>query len=144
MNDARTRYLQDTVATATPALLLTLLYDRLLLDLDQGAAALRAGDRPAGTTHLTHAQDVVSELLASLDQDAWAAAPGLASVYAYLLGELATAVTRGDAERAAACREVVAPLADAWHEAARASATGPAHHAGTTGDAAPGGLLGVG
>ena len=114
----RTRYLDDTVATASPAKLLTMLYDRLVLDLSRAEAAQRAGERAAAGGHLLHAQDIVSELVSSLDVDAWDGARRLMSVYTYLLAELVAANVAGEADRTAACRELVEPLRDAWHEAA--------------------------
>lgn len=119
MYDVRSRYLADAVATAAPAKLLTMLFDRLLLDIDRGEAALRAGRRPDGTQHLAHAQEIVAELIANLDVDEWDGAPGLLSIYTFALSELIEASMTGDADRALACRGVLAPLGDAWHEAAR-------------------------
>ncbi len=40
------------------------------------------------------------------------------SVYTFLLPELVGANVSGDADRTAACRELVEPLREAWHEAA--------------------------
>jgi flagellar protein FliS len=114
----RSRYLDDAVATASPAKLLTMLYDRLVLDLERAESAQRDGDRAGGGTHLLHAQDIVSELASTLEVDAWDGARGLMSVYTYLLTELVGANVSGDPERTAACRELVEPLRDAWHEAA--------------------------
>ncbi len=114
----RTRYVDDTVATASPAKLLTMLYDRLVLDLTRAETEQRAGDRGAAGPHLTHAQDIVSELAATLDVTAWDGAQQLLSIYTFLLTELIGANVSGDAERTAACRALVEPLASAWHEAA--------------------------
>jgi flagellar protein FliS len=116
--DTRSRFLADTVATAGPARLLTMLYDRLLLDLDRGHRALEAGDRGQATGHLNHAQDIVGELVSSLDLSAWDGANGLLQVYTYLLREIIGANMSGSAERVTACRALVAPLHEAWHEAA--------------------------
>ncbi len=55
----RARYLDDAVATASPAKLLTMLYDRLVLDLERAETAQRAGDRAGAGPHLLHAQDIV-------------------------------------------------------------------------------------
>lgn len=153
MTDPRAQYLADAVATMSPGRLLTLVYDRLLLDLERGTAALRAGDRAGGTTHLRHAQDVVAELVACLDVDVWEGGPGLLSVYTYLLGELVGAESTGDAERVEACRALVEPLAEAWREAAAAVAPsrpagppaaphGPAASQGPAASPAGGSLLG--
>ncbi len=114
----RTRYIDDAVTTASPAKLLTMLYDRLVLDLERAEAAQRAGDRTGGGNHLLHAQQIVSELAATLDLNAWDGARGLMSVYTYLLTELVGANVSADPERTAACRELVEPLRDTWHEAA--------------------------
>jgi flagellar protein FliS len=120
--DVRTRYLADAVATAGPGKLLTMLYDRLLLDLDRAEVALRAGDRPTATQQLAHAQEIVAEFIANLNLGEWDGGERLLSIYTYLLSELIGASMAGDADRAAACRGVVAPLADAWRLAAQVAA----------------------
>lgn len=109
-----------SVATASPAKLLTMLYDRLVLDLDRGQAAIEGGQRAEANTHLGHAQDIVHELRASLDVAAWDGGPGLMSIYNFLFAELVTANLTQNAAKVAACRDLVVPLRDAWHEAAAA------------------------
>src|SRR3954452_15343691 len=120
----RDRYLQDSINTASPAKLLLMLYDRLVLDLVQGEDALRGQDREQAHEKLTRAQDIVMELRVSLDVDAWSGAPGLANLYGYLLTELIGANIARDPERVAACRTLVEPLRDAWREAAAAAVAG--------------------
>jgi len=115
---ARERYLADSIATASPAKLLTMLYDRLVLDLNRGEEALRTSDRNAASQHLIHAQDIVLELRTSLNMDAWAGADRLAQIYTFLLTELVGANINGDGDRVASCRGLVEPLRDAWREAA--------------------------
>lgn len=148
MYDVRTRYLADAVATAGPAKLLTMLYDRLLLDLDRAEAALRSGARAEATQQLAHAQEIVAEFIANLNVGEWDGGDRLLSVYTFLLSELIGASTAGDAERVVACRALVAPLAEAWREAALVVArdvptqrTAPSFD---TADAGSGGVLGVG
>jgi flagellar protein FliS len=116
-------YRQSALTTASPQQLIVLLYDRLVLDLDRAEHALRTGHH-AGR-HLVHAQDIVMELLTSLDTTVWDAAAGLQSLYAYLHGELVTANIRRDVDRVVACRELVVPLRDAWREALAGSAIAP-------------------
>jgi flagellar protein FliS len=118
----RARYLADSVATASPAKLLMMLLDRLVLDLTRGEQALLAGDRPGANNQLVHAQDIVSELHMSLVMDAWAGAPGLAQLYTFVVTELVQANVRGDAARVTACRDLIEPLRDTWREAAAAAA----------------------
>jgi flagellar secretion chaperone FliS len=118
----RARYLADSVATASPAKLLVMLYDRLVVDLNRGEQALIAGDRPEANTHLKHAQDIVTELHVSLDLQAWDGAAGLASLYAFVETELINANIRGDAAKVAAVRDLIEPLRDTWREAIAAVA----------------------
>lgn len=120
----RDRYLQDSINTASPAKLLLMLYDRLVLDLMQGEEALRAGQVEPANDKLTHAQEIVIELRVSLDVEAWSGAPGLASLYGYLLTELIGANIAKDADRVATCRSFVEPLRDAWREAAASAVAG--------------------
>jgi flagellar protein FliS len=97
--------------------LLLMLYDRLLRDLGQAEEALRAGSRETASSRLLSAQAIIMELRSALDVAAWDGAPGLASVYGFLLTELVGANIRGDAKRTADCRALVEPLRDAWHKA---------------------------
>jgi flagellar secretion chaperone FliS len=118
----RERYLADSTATASPARLLVMLYDRLVLDLQRGEQSLLAEGRAAASEHLQHAQEIIMELWTSLDLDAWDGARGLASIYSFLLTELVQANVAGDAARVKTCRGLVEPLRDAWREAAIAPA----------------------
>ena len=119
----RERYLADSIATAPPAKLLVMLYDRLVLDLNRGEDALRAGDRVTASTHLIHAQDIVLELRTSLKLGAWEAANGLSQVYTFVLTELIHANMNGETKRVADCRGLIEPLRDAWREAAMSTLT---------------------
>jgi flagellar protein FliS len=114
----RARYLNDAVTTASPARLLVMLYDKLVLDLGQAEEGFRAGDRERGSDRVLHAQEIVAELLSSLDVDAWDGAKNLAALYVYLNTELVLANVKADPDRVAACRAHVEPLRDAWRTAA--------------------------
>jgi flagellar secretion chaperone FliS len=120
----RDRYLRDSINTASPAKLLIMLYDRLILDLAKGEEALRAGEREVANDKINHAQEIVLELRTSLDVEAWSGAPGLASLYGWLLTELIGANIARDADRVAACRALVEPIREAWSEAAGAAVAG--------------------
>ncbi|WP_217184129.1 flagellar export chaperone FliS [Streptomyces sp. AC495_CC817] len=125
LDRAKQQYLEQQVASASPARLLTLLYDRLLVDIDRAAAAQEASDWTAAAGHLTHAQQIVAELASSLT-DAWDGAAELRSIYTYLTGRLIAANISRDREATGECRELVAPLRDAWHQAATASSAASA------------------
>jgi flagellar protein FliS len=115
----RARFLDESVATASPVRLLTMLYDRLLLDLTRAVDAQEVGDRDTANTQSLHAQEIILELAGSLRQDTgWGGAAELASLYTYLHSELVAANVNGDAGRTAAVRSLVEPLAEAWRTAA--------------------------
>jgi flagellar secretion chaperone FliS len=122
----RNPYLQDSVGTASPGRLLVMLYDRLVADLFQGEEALRADDRELSAERITHAQEIILELRTTLDVEAWSGAPGLASLYGFLLTELIQANIKRDADKVASCRALVEPLRDAWREAASLAVAIPA------------------
>jgi flagellar secretion chaperone FliS len=117
----RARYLADSIATASPARLLVMLYDRLVLDITQGEEAIRRGDRSVSSERLMHAQEILGELLATLDVTAWDGAENMASLYRFLLQELVQANIKQDVGKAASCRELTSELRDAWREAAMAT-----------------------
>jgi flagellar secretion chaperone FliS len=122
----RARYVNDSVTTASPARLLVMLYDRLVLDLASAEQALAEDDREAASARLHHAQEIIIELRTSLDVDAWSGGPALASLYTYLLTELIGANVSCDTDRVVAVRGLVEPLRDAWHTAAaQLAATSP-------------------
>jgi flagellar protein FliS len=116
----RARYVNDSVGTASPARLVVMLYDRLVLDLVQAEQALDlpVPELEAANSRLCHAQEIVMELHAGLRLDAWAGAKDLARLYAFMLTELIAANVDKDAKRVAACRRLVEPLAEAWRKAA--------------------------
>lgn len=122
---AANRYASDSVQTASPAKLLVMLYDRLLLDLDRATAA--AENRDIQTTHsnLLHAQDIITELRNTLRLDVWDGAAALASLYSYCLTQLVSANVTKDPAPIREVRAHMAPLRDAWEAASAAPAQVP-------------------
>lgn len=118
---ARMQYLEQQVASASPERLVTLLFDRLLVDVDRAIAAHDLDDARAAGGHLLHAQQIVTELMVSLT-DAWDGAADLRALYAYLHGRLVVANVSRDVATVRECRAVVEPLREAWHGAADAVA----------------------
>ncbi len=93
----RTRYARDAVQTASPARLVTMLYDRLARDLDDAELAISTADHQAAHNALRHAQDILAELSVSLDATVWAGGAGLKRLYAWLMRELVAANVAKDA-----------------------------------------------
>lgn len=118
MQNPRDAYLAASVQTASPAQLLVMLYERLTLDVERAADALRNGRQADAHGPLLHAQDIVLELNASLDVKVWSGAPGLAAIYDFLHGELVRANLRKDLAITESCLKIVSELRDTWRAAA--------------------------
>ncbi len=120
---ARSAYVDASITTATPARLLVMLVDRLVLDVRRGQTAQAAGDLQQAHTQLVHAQEIVLELRSSLRPDLFPGGPGLISLYDYLHKQLVLANVRKDEALTAHCLHLVEQLAETWREAALAAAT---------------------
>jgi flagellar protein FliS len=114
---AQARYASDAAATANPARLLTMLYDRLVQDLTVAESAMRAGEVESTGERVGRAQEILLELHATLDLSVWPEGEGLARLYLWIVGELSNARLRNDPALITDCRELIEPLRDAWHQA---------------------------
>ena len=115
---ARSLYNRDAVLNASPARLLTLLYDRLLLDLQRAEVAQLGEDWPVASAQLLHAQEIVTELMSSLRPEVWDGGPGLVAIYSYVLNAMIRANAGRDVVKTRECITLLEPLRTAWHEAA--------------------------
>jgi flagellar protein FliS len=117
----RNQYLADSVLSAPPARLLTMLYDRLLLDLGRAEAAQQLANWAVASENLLHAQAILAELSSSLKVDAWDGASGLLGVYNYASTALINANIQRDAALTREAIDLLEPLRQTWHEAAAAA-----------------------
>lgn len=120
----RNRYAQEAVTTASPAQLVTMLYDRLLKDLASAEQGLGARDIQATHDALVHAQDIVWELHATLDTSVWQEGEQLKRLYEWSIDELMAANLYKDAQRICNARDVLEPISDAWHQVAAGTPEG--------------------
>ena len=81
----RAEFIRDAVMSASPVRLLTMLYDRMLLDLNRAEAAQQAGNWRAASEQLIHAQSIVAELSGTLKVDEWEGGENLQAIYGYVL-----------------------------------------------------------
>jgi flagellar secretion chaperone FliS len=132
----RAQYGADAVLSATPAQLVTMLYDRLMLDLHRAVAAQETSDWTAAREQLLHAQAIVGELSSTLRIDVWDGGEGLLAIYNYAATSLIQANVHHDVGATKQTITLLEPLRRAWHEAA---ASMPA----TAADQRQGGALGV-
>ena len=146
----RNQYLADSVLSAPPARLLTMLYDRLLLDLGRAEAAQESANWPVASENLLHGQAIIAELISSLKTDTWDGADGLLGLYNYAFTALVNANIQRDPALTHEAIELLEPLRQAWHEAAAAvpapsaSPASGAYGASTAFPAAPTGFSAAG
>ncbi len=116
--NVKSAYVDNSVATASPERLLVMLCDRLVLDVQRGLEAQRAGNLPESHNQLVHAQEIVTHLRSTLRVEAWDGGPGLASVYDWLHNQLIRANVSKDPAVTEGCLSIVTDLADTWRTAA--------------------------
>jgi flagellar protein FliS len=114
---AKAAYKDSAVTTASPARVVVMAYERLILDFERALACFEA-KLPAGE-HLMHAQDLVLALQSSLNLNAWDGAARLSTLYTHVYQELVTANIRKDPARVTSCINLMSPLLDAWRQAER-------------------------
>ena len=117
-NRQRDQLRRDAILSATPAQLVTMLYDRLLLDLRRAETAQEAASWPVASENLLHAQAIIAELTASLDTKAWDGADNLLGIYNYVSSALVSANLHRSVDRTREAIRLLEPLQRTWHEAA--------------------------
>ncbi|WP_159599299.1 flagellar export chaperone FliS [Agromyces humi] len=120
-------YQRNAVLSASPTQLLTMLYDRLLLDLERARIAQEAADWAEASKQLIHAQDIVFELQSTLNVDAWSGGPALYALYDYVYRALVNANTSRDVKRTEEAISLLEPIRQSWHQALESM---PAAHTG--------------
>lgn len=119
---AHAAYQSNAVATASPARLLVMLLERLVLDVERGMSAQQQGDWEGAHRNLVHAQDIVLELESSLQVDKMSGGADLAALYAYLRNQLVFANIRRDPGKSEEALGLARQLCETWREAAMAAA----------------------
>jgi flagellar protein FliS len=112
------QYSNDAILSAPPARLLTMLYDRLLLDLNRAQFAQDNSNWSVASENLLHAQAIVAELASTLKTDAWDGAESLLGIYDYVMQAMIGANIHRDVERTRECIALLEPLRQGWHDAA--------------------------
>lgn len=108
-------YQRIQAETSSPAQLVALLYNALLTDLKRSEQALAARDLELASNRLVHAQDIVLELLASIDHSVEGELPRqLSGLYEYMYQRLVHANVRKDAAIVREVTELIRPIAEAW------------------------------
>ncbi len=124
-------YRETRVKTASPGQLVVMLYDEALKQCNIAVELLGEGNKPRPDNierinkSLVKVQDIVTELMASLDFEAGGdIAQNLFSLYIWFGRELLEANMQKDCARLTAVRDMIAELRGAWAEAASKSQSG--------------------
>ncbi|MFC0680684.1 flagellar export chaperone FliS [Lysobacter korlensis] len=123
---ALARYQSDSILSATPGQLVTMLYGRLVLDLRRAEAAQLEQDWVHASSELVHAQAIVAELSSALRPDVWEGGTQLLGIYTYATRLLVDANVKRDIEPTREALALLEPLKIAWDEAAATLAGAPA------------------
>ncbi|MEA5058856.1 MAG: flagellar export chaperone FliS [Candidatus Pelethousia sp.] len=107
------KYQSDSVMTASPIDLVIMLYEALIKQVKLADIFMEQGDYEKANQHLTKAQDIVSELLHSLDLR-YSIASDLMRLYDFLLQELVQINLHKERDRIPGILEVVGGLRYAW------------------------------
>jgi flagellar protein FliS len=125
MTNPLAAYRETRVKTASPGQLVVMLYDEALKQCDLAIALLgqdiskKPGEIEKVNTALGKVQDIVTELMASLDFEAGGEiAHSLFALYVWFNREILDANLQKDARKVRAVRGQLAELRGAWAEAA--------------------------
>jgi flagellar protein FliS len=122
--EMRRRYQREAVITATPAVRLTMLFDKMIHELRRADDGFERDDLKVVNDGLCRAQDILLALRGTLRTDLWDGAVDLSQLYFALYRELLEANLHKDRGRARQVLTVVEELGDAWRRAAEQEAAG--------------------
>ena len=119
LRSARNAYATASVETVAPEKLLIMLFDALIRNLVQAEGALDTNSVQVAHDKLLVAQDIVGELIASLDPDGFDGGQQLLGLYTFMYGELLDANVSKSKAKVMGVRSLVEPLAETWRQAAQ-------------------------
>lgn len=123
--EAARDYLETKVKTASPEVLVLIVYEGALKFLRQAEYSLTRGNYPAAVRASVRVQKIMAELTKALDP---AKAPELAEnlekLYDYVSGRTAEAVAKRDPEALKVPLKITEELYDAWKRTILANSSG--------------------
>jgi flagellar protein FliS len=116
----RNKYMVNTVQNATPAQLLIMLIDGATRFCKMGISAIEQNNYADANLNLGKVQDIVSELIITLDRKS-AVADGLLSLYEYFNSRLIEANIQKKVEPAQEVLGYLLELKEVWFQAAKST-----------------------
>jgi flagellar protein FliS len=126
MDAVADHYLVERVATATPAELVGMLYDKAVLSLKRAQHFLGAGEFEKANARIVNASDIVLELRSNLNPAAGELTTRLDALYAWVTHRLLVAGSRRDASAVQEALDVLVPIQTAWRESVVKKSSAPA------------------
>jgi len=120
--NVRSAYVSSAIETASPAKLLLMLLDRLVLDVERAGRAQASSEWQQAGHQFVHAQAIVTELMGSLQVDGWTGGRELMSLYIYLSRRLVQANVKRDSRAAKECLWLAQNITQMWKQAAKIAA----------------------
>lgn len=111
------KYRETAIQTAAPAQLLIMLMDGAIRFCKQGIQSIRENKPEEANRNLSRVQDIISELVITLDHKA-PIAEGLIKLYDYFVHRLIEANMKKDPQPAEEVLEFLVELKEVWTEAA--------------------------
>ncbi|MFC0414194.1 flagellar export chaperone FliS [Cytobacillus solani] len=109
-------YQQNSVLTASPGELTLMLYNGCLKFLNQAKKAVQEKNIEAKHTNLSKAQNIISELMVTLNFD-YDIAKDMRKLYDYMNRRLIEANIKNDTDIISEVEELVTEFRDTWKEA---------------------------
>lgn len=113
-------YQRNQVQTSSPGELTLMLYNGLVRFIKQAAISLEERNIEEAHTRILRAQDIVSELMVTLNMD-YDISKQLLSLYDYMKQTLIEANMRKDREKLAEAEDMAIQLRDTWAQALKLS-----------------------
>jgi len=126
VNDNVSKYLNQQVMTASPAKLVSMLYDRAIMSLKDAVSAIEAGEIERRWKANARAIEIIGHMWSTLDREKGGEiAANLDSLFSYMLGRLPQVDFQNDPAPAQEVIELLKPLAQSWRDVAEGRAARP-------------------
>lgn len=129
MNADISKYLTQQVMTASPASLVSMLYDKAILSLKDAITAIEKGEIEARWRANARATEIITHMWSTLNTEKGGEIAGnLDDLFSFMLARLPEIDLRNDPEPAREVITLLEPLRDSWRELRRRE-TAPAPNA---------------
>lgn len=122
-NNGYNQYREQSVLTAGPGELVLMLYDGCLKQIRLARLAINENMAPERNNALQKAQEIVSELINTLDFE-YELSDSLYALYDYFLNELITANVENSTNRLDSIESLLVELRDTWEQMVKQQKSG--------------------